>query len=153
VLTAAAIWQLTAAPAAAAAPWSVATEPGGKVTVTIRELRDPAGLQHQLREDGVADAQVVFFDHPFIKQPPNRCEAALMRRVFPQSTSAGGQTAFTINPSAIPARDGLLIMVSRGPKRHGPGGTDLPLSYASGPCPQPPGETVPIVIGVDIGGK
>src|SRR6202034_1195780 len=44
-LAATAIWQLAAAPAAAAAPWTVTTKPRGQISVTIRELRDPAGLQ------------------------------------------------------------------------------------------------------------
>ena len=33
--------------------WTVTNEPGGVVDVTIRQLKDPAGLQARLRADGV----------------------------------------------------------------------------------------------------
>ena len=42
------------------AAWTVVTQPGGNV-VTIRELRDPAGLQRRLRADGVP-ATVTFLN-------------------------------------------------------------------------------------------
>jgi hypothetical protein len=53
-----------AAPASSPAPgqaqntaqltaWTVTKEPGGVIHVTIRELKDPAGLQARLRADGV----------------------------------------------------------------------------------------------------
>ena len=35
------------------AAWTVTRQPGGIIHVTIRELRDPAGLQAELRADGV----------------------------------------------------------------------------------------------------
>ncbi len=45
--------------------WTVAEQAGGNIRVTIRELRDPAGLQRKLRADGVS-ASVTFFgqDNP-----------------------------------------------------------------------------------------
>jgi len=45
------------------AAWTVNTGPGGTVTVTIRALRDPAGLQARLRMDGIP-ASVTFFGKP-----------------------------------------------------------------------------------------
>jgi len=50
------------------AAWSVIKERHGLVKVTIRELRDPAGLQETLRAAGVP-ANVRFVHHFF--QPPN----------------------------------------------------------------------------------
>lgn len=55
---------VVAAPAGSPAPgrpqdsaqltaWTVTNEPGGVVDVTIRQLKDPAGLQARLRADGV----------------------------------------------------------------------------------------------------
>jgi hypothetical protein len=38
------------------AAWTVVQQPGGIIHVTIRELRDPAGLQAALRADGVRPA-------------------------------------------------------------------------------------------------
>lgn len=122
------------------AAWTVITKPGGQVIVTIRELRDPAGLQRRLRADGVP-ATIRFasqFGHPcYYPLPPDRV-FRLLSRIFSRSTNASGQIAFTINPSAIPARIGLSIYVSP-PAGHGPGSADFSaewaLVYASGRCP------------------
>lgn len=121
--------------------WTVITKPGGQLSVTIRELRDPAGLQHRLRADGVL-ATVRFTSR--LPRPchydrlPARQELRLLSEIFPQSSSASGQTAFTINPSAIPARTGLWINVGA-PARHGPGSGDFTASWtlvsSSGRCP------------------
>jgi hypothetical protein len=122
------------------ASWTVITEPGGQIGVTIRELRDPAGLQRRLRADGVP-ATVRFtsqFPRPCQHYPlPARQTFRLLSRIFPRSSNASGHTAFTINPSAIPGRIGLWINVSP-PARHGPGSADFSASwtlvYASGRC-------------------
>lgn len=150
-LIAAAIWQLAAAPAAAAAPWTVTTKPREQISVTIRELRDPAGLQRRLRADGVR-ASVRFHieiskDHgrifvgPLVHNP--RCNyplralqgLRLMARIFPHSNEASGQIVFVINPSAIPAGTELWIGATR-PVRGGPQWlADASLIYPSGRCP------------------
>jgi hypothetical protein len=123
------------------AAWTVLTKPGGQLSVTIRELRDPPGLQRRLRADGVP-ATI-----RFTSQFPRRCQYyrlpprqafRLLSRIFPATANASGHTAFTINPSAIPARTGLWINVTP-PARHGPGKGDFSASwtlvYASGHCP------------------
>lgn len=46
----------------AAAAWTVAKQADGNIHVTIRQLRDPAGLQRTLRADGVP-AIVTFASH------------------------------------------------------------------------------------------
>ena len=46
-------------PHAQLAAWTVGRQPDGSIKVTIRELRDPAGLQQRLRADGVP-ASVTF---------------------------------------------------------------------------------------------
>ena len=45
------------------AAWTVTNQADGGIRVTIRELRDPAGLQRTLRADGVP-ASVTFLGHP-----------------------------------------------------------------------------------------
>ncbi len=45
-----------------AAPWTVAKQAGGTITVTISALSNPAGLQRALRADGVP-ASVTFASH------------------------------------------------------------------------------------------
>src|SRR2546423_15257539 len=42
------------------AAWTVTKQANGNISVTIRELRDPAGLQRTLRADGLP-ASVTFF--------------------------------------------------------------------------------------------
>lgn len=127
------------------AAWTVSARPGGRVRVTIRDLRNPAGLQRQLRADGVP-ATVRFtsqIPRPCLYYPePARHPFRLLDRIFPQNSQAGGQTVFTINPAAIPAPIGLWINVSppsAQPGRHGRRSVEFSASwtlvYASGRCP------------------
>ena len=127
------------------AAWTVSARPGGRVRVTIRDLRNPAGLQRQLRADGVP-ATVRFtsqIPRPCLYYPePARHPFRLLGRIFPQNSQAGGQTVFTINPAAIPAPIGLWINVSppsAQPGRHGRRSVEFSASwtlvYASGRCP------------------
>jgi hypothetical protein len=160
-LTATAIWQLAAAPAAAAAPWSVTRGPHGKLTLAIRELRDPAGLQRRLLADGVP-ATV-----RFTGQTPRSClyyplsrgqDVRLMDKIFPQTSSTSGQTAFTIGTAAIPARIGLWITVSppaaqaaQDRPRSAQFSASWTLVYASGHCP--PGKPAQAIsVGRVVGG-
>jgi hypothetical protein len=142
--------------------WTVARKPGGDVQVTIRELRDPAGLQRRLRADGVP-ATIRFTsqiprpsqlprDCLYYRRPPGQV-ARLLDRIFPPSASVGRQTAFTINPPAIPARAGLWINV-RPPAGRGPDSgvfsASLRLVYASGHCPA--GKAANPPVGFILGG-
>jgi len=71
--------------------WTVITEPTGTVAVTIRDLRDPAGLQRALRAHGVP--ATVRFDPPGSSMPscitsvPSRL-ATIESRVFVQPPAA-----------------------------------------------------------------
>jgi hypothetical protein len=80
-------------PAAHLAAWTVTKLAGGDISVTIRELKDPAGLQGALRAEGVP-ASVTFAGQlnpacrpypggaiPWPPQPPT----SLLRQVFPKS--------------------------------------------------------------------
>jgi hypothetical protein len=116
------------APATLAA-WTVAREPNGLVAVTIRELRDPAGLWRMLRADGVP-ANVRFLSHSFTPttsasaipracHPPPMSDAAnahLQEKIMPQvgpgagaPIPSGGAVNLTIRPSAIPRGIGLYL--------------------------------------------
>jgi hypothetical protein len=124
------------------AAWTVTTEPGGKLTVTIRQLRDPAGLQRRLRADGVP-ATVRFTGknpHPCLYYPLAPKQAVrLQGRIFPRTRHASGQTAFTINTTAIPARIGLWVTVSAPRAQAAQRSTYFSaiwtFVYASGHCP------------------
>ncbi len=126
------------------AAWTVIRKPGGEIRVTIRELRDLGGLQRWLRADGVA-ATVSFSSfgpdswpvHRPCYYPRRQSQAGkaerLMSKILPQDTSASRQTAFTINPFAIPAYIGLWIEI-RPPARHVRFVVAITLVYA-GRCP------------------
>ena len=98
------------------AAWTVTAQPGGRVVVTIRELRDPAGLQRTLHGDGVP-ATVRFGDN----NNPQSClyyplspaqYYRLEPKVFPADNGdAQGENAFVIDTAAIPAGVGLWITV------------------------------------------
>ncbi len=136
------------------AAWSVATRPGGTVTVAISELRDAARLQRTLRADGVP-ATIRFRNenppaclyYPYYPQEPRKLDL-LMQRIFPQIgfTSSSTGAAFAINRSAIPRGAGLWINVIPPQTRPGPAGSGIDtvgfstawaLVYASGHCPSP----------------
>jgi hypothetical protein len=94
------------------AAWTVVRQPGGIIHVTIRELRDPAGLQAALRADGVP-ASVSFGNgqQTACRSYPgggfNTSEdPALISSVFPQ-------TGVNIRPSAIPSGTGVLLAFSQ----------------------------------------
>jgi hypothetical protein len=112
------------APARLAA-WTVQRVPGGTIRVTIRELRDAAGLQAQLRADRVP-ANVMFLRHSFTPTTsasaiPRACRAphmsdkanaTLQEKImpFPGPFAVGpNSVVLVIHPSAIPAGIGLFI--------------------------------------------
>ena len=89
------------------AAWTVFKQADGTVSVTIRELRDPAGLQRRLRADGVP-ASVTFFG-----QLPRSCQrypvdAVLINDVF-TGRMAGRFPVMIIHLSALPRGAGVEI--------------------------------------------
>jgi hypothetical protein len=95
-------------PGAQLAVWTVAKHGDGTVTVTIRQLRDPAGLQRRLRADGIP-ASVTFSG-----QLPRACHryaglnVALVNRVF-TSRQQGRFPVMVIHPAALPPGAGVAI--------------------------------------------
>src|SRR5579863_5019521 len=75
-------------PTARLAAWTVVRQADGNVSVTIRELKDPAGLQRTLRADGVP-ASVTLVDQqneacqPYPGGTPRHGVTPLLKRVFP----------------------------------------------------------------------
>ena len=87
------------------AAWTVARQADGSVRVTIRELRDPAGLQHTLRADGVP-ASVTFTGqrNPACQGYPGGGSQSQRRHLLSSvATPAGGRNAMVIHPSALPS--------------------------------------------------
>jgi hypothetical protein len=95
------------------AAWTVTQQPGGIIHVTLRELRDPAGLQATLRADGVP-ASVSFGNGQQTACLPypgggflTSGNPTLISSVFPPYPGPG--TAVSIRPSALPAGTGVLL--------------------------------------------
>jgi hypothetical protein len=77
-------------PTAQLAAWTVTKLGGGSVSVTIRELKDPAGLQATLRADGVPASVTFVPQQNAVCQPypggtpePGQLARPLLKRVFP----------------------------------------------------------------------
>jgi len=120
------------------AAWTVAQRPDGTIYVTIRQLRDPAGLQAKLRADGVP-ASVTFFggQNPSCHAYPKASPALTKRVISPYHGSGRRYTVLVIHPSALPGNAGVLISASQ--VRHpGHGGAAIAtlagLVQASPPC-------------------
>jgi hypothetical protein len=115
------------------AAWTVTTEPGGIVAVTIRDLRDPAGLQRALQAHGVP--AIVRF-HPggslipgCVTSVPSAL-ATIEGRVFVSPPAAsGGRSLLYIDPAAVPGTDKIAIDAVPG------NGLSLGLLTRDGRCP------------------
>jgi hypothetical protein len=116
--------------------WTVSDQAGGAIDVTIRELRDPAGLRAELRADGVP-ASVTFSggvnpacrdyivkQAPFKKGQPPVIDDGLFSL---SRTSA--DTLMVINPARLRDGEGIQISVRFGSVT-GPGNKVLKNSYA-----------------------
>jgi hypothetical protein len=98
-------------PGAQLAAWIVARQADGSIQVTIRELRDPAGLQRTLRADGVP-ASVTFTDqqNPACQGYPGGGSQSQRRHLLSSvAAPAAGRDAMVIHPSALPSGAGLQI--------------------------------------------
>jgi hypothetical protein len=104
------------------ASWTVAKRADGSIEVTIREMRDPAGLQRRLRAVGVP-AAVTFFSgpvpqcRPFTERAVDPAHPRERIRVinpglgvirFPRHLSL--PVVLLIRPAALPPRAGLEIV-------------------------------------------
>ena len=115
------------------AAWTVVKQPDGNIDVTIRQLRDPAGLQGTLRRDGLPAA--VDFNgqpNPACQLYPPISRALALRIVQPQRPDARtGGTVLIIHPSALPSGAGVQIGTTVSP---GHTHANIDLVYASPQC-------------------
>jgi hypothetical protein len=89
------------------AAWTVVKKADGTVLVTIRELRDPAGLQRKLRADDIP-ATVTFLGQLPRSCRPYNAGVGLINRVFTER-HMGRPTVLAIHPSALPRGTGVEI--------------------------------------------
>ena len=112
------------APGAQLAAWTVARQADGSIKVTIRELRDPAGLQQRLRADGVP-ASVTFGgqQNPACQGYPGGGSQSQRRQLLGSvvTAPATGQDVIVIHPAALPSGAGLQInaLFGHNPGQHG----------------------------------
>ena len=111
------------------AAWTVTRQADGNIYVTVRELRDPAGLQNTLRADGVP-ASVTFYGQqdPSCQRYP--ASQALLSQVFP-SPAPHPRPRVVIDPAALPSGVGVQLAGNFQP--HGIG-VDVALVQASQQC-------------------
>ncbi|GAA0393831.1 hypothetical protein GCM10009530_51590 [Microbispora corallina] len=84
------------------AAWSVNTSPDGVVEVTIRELKDPAGLTKTLADAGVP---VVLTSGHVCSSPDDKLQVSEVVHKLP----GDGGLAMAIDPEAMPAGTELVI--------------------------------------------
>lgn len=98
------------------AAWTVARQANGDITVTVRQLSDPSGLQRTLRADGVP-ASVTSVASPGPSCRPYPMTQALFTSVYHAQKATGtGTTVLTINPSALPSGAGVQLGAASGPR-------------------------------------
>ena len=112
------------------AAWTVTRQPGGNVSVTIRQLHDPAGLQATLRADGVP-ATVTFLNqlNPACQPWPGAAlhgmstpaGTILFNNVFPPVPAGAPPGVIVIRPSALPSGGGVQLAAGFGHAGPGPG--------------------------------
>lgn len=99
------------------AAYTVTKQASGTIEVTIRELRDPAGLQQTLRADGVP-ASVTFISQPnqscrnYPKGAPSGYAGHLLGEVIhdnPSDLHHGAPLVLFIHPSALPRDAGVYL--------------------------------------------
>jgi hypothetical protein len=116
-------------PPARLAAWTVTRQADGTIKVTVRQLRDPAGLQRRLRADGVP-ASVTFSGHePRACQRYPKLSAVLMAQVFGEHGPP-----LVIHPKALP--HGAGVQLNPGHYPHG-----APIALAAGLVRTSPGCT------------
>ena len=91
------------------AAWTVTRQVNGDITVTVRQLSDPSGLQRTLRADGVP-AIVTSATSPGPSCRLYPMTQALFTSVYQAEKATGaGTTVLTINPSALPSGAGVWL--------------------------------------------
>jgi hypothetical protein len=106
-----------AAQRATLATWTVQRDPGGAITVTIRELRDLPALQAQLDLDGapvaISDTSLTL-PHGCVVQ--TSAPQMLQEIVSFRTSQMASGFAFTFRPSLIPSGQQLQILLIPGPR-------------------------------------
>jgi hypothetical protein len=131
--------QLTAA-------WTVTRQADGTIFVTIRELRDPAGLQARLRADGVP-ASVAFPGQRGPSCQPTNVAKERLSEVY-QLYPGNPSPRIAIHPSALPKGVGVLINSGYTPSAQNPAMGKVPAKPAPGTGPARAGGALQVQVGL-----
>jgi hypothetical protein len=105
-------------PSAGLTAWTVSKQANGNIDVTVRQWRDPAGLQATLRADGVP-AVVTPPPNPACRSyPASRRLLGRVARFHTPALTPAGRIVLVIHPSALPSGAGLSIAIA--PAMHQP---------------------------------
>jgi hypothetical protein len=121
--------------------WSVARQDNGRIRVTIRDLRDPAGLQHRIRAEGVP-ASVTFSGRHnpacllYAGGGSRSQRHHLLSSVYTVEPAQHRQYVVNIHPAGLPPGAGVQIqaLFPTHPGQHGNFGFTLSLVQASPQC-------------------
>jgi hypothetical protein len=91
--------------------WTVQKRQDGTIDVTIRDLRDLAGLEHKLKADG-APAEVISAKHYPAACVDYTAMKEDMAAVITSGPKVPDEYAFVIHPAAIPSGTKLLLDVT-----------------------------------------
>jgi hypothetical protein len=97
-------------PTAQLTAWTVAKQADGTVTVIIRDLRDPAGLQHKLRADGVR-ASVIFYPGRLKRGLPFRDLFRVAHNPCQEFSNQGQLLKVVTGSPPHPLKEGSIISV------------------------------------------
>jgi hypothetical protein len=112
--------------------WTVVRQPGGDVSVTIRQLYNPAGLQRELRAVGVPAVVTFYATQPYPPScRPYPASRAVLQKAFP-SDRDNPLAAVVIRPSALPA--GAAVYINDSSNSYGYIGLHTGLVRASKQC-------------------
>lgn len=134
------------------AAWTVARQANGDIDVTISQLKNPAGLQSTLREEGLA-ASVTFSRSGLSSScQPYVTSLDVLNAVFRWHTS-GGSAYLVINPSALPRDTGVGIFDEPGAGGPVPAPSPGALQHGKGSgsvveIPMPAGIDGPLAVGL-----
>ena len=99
--------------------------------MTIRQLYDSAGLQRELRANGVPAAVTFHGNDPRLSCRPYPAGRALLRKIFP-ADARNPYAAVEIHPSALPP--GAAVYLNDTSNSDGYLGLTIGLAYTSKQC-------------------
>ena len=117
-------------PSAQLAAWTVTKQADGTIRVTIREMNDPAGLQAELRADGVpASITLTGQENPSCRPYP--ADRALLRTIVtPAHESVPPPSASPWPPGSNPEMSPIVVLVIHPSALPSGAGIQLAASFA-----------------------